>query len=60
MPAGSSDPGIWTQPVAPQRQARNLFSNQAASHGRHLPQRWRPLPTSPSQQLRRYRARHSP
>lgn len=42
VPAGSSDPSIWIQPVASQHQARSLFSNQIASHGRHLVQRWHP------------------
>lgn len=42
VPAGSSDLIIWTQPVASHYQARNLFSNQTASHGRHLVQRWHP------------------
>lgn len=42
VPAGPSDPSIWIQPVASQHQARNLFSNQTASHVHHLVQHWHP------------------
>ena len=42
FPARSPDPSIWIQPVPSQHLARNLFSNQTPSHGRHLVQHWHP------------------
>lgn len=59
MPAGSPDPSIWIQPVASQHQATNLFSNQAASHGRHLVQRRTPTDTPASTAVPSPSARHS-